>query len=162
VDAIAFWLMSVLAPDLGTLGCRVIEMSDLGVTGGLGFTAFPGFAADGSDFWAISGCWGACVPLAGCRAVGLAFVVGRDFVSDFVSGGLVFLAVWEWIFLRTTFGAAALSAGGSQPSNTLKKPIKQTKLQMMMRCFFIMVKLILCMDVKTGIRYQFIFFSSSS
>jgi hypothetical protein len=58
-----------------------------------------------------------------------------------------------------TFGAAALSGGRSQPGKTLKKPIKQAKLKMMMRCFFIMVKLILCMDVKPGIGYQIIFSS---
>jgi hypothetical protein len=79
--------------------------------------------------------------------------VGLDFVGDCVLAGLVFLAVWEWIFLRTTFGAAALSAGWSQPSKTAKKPIKQAKLQMMVRCFFIMVKMIFCMDAKTCIRY---------
>ena len=82
-----------------------------------------------------------------------------DFAWDCVLGGRTFLAVWEYIFLRTTFGAAALSGGWSQPSKTVIKPIKQAKLQMMGRYFFIMVKMISCLDVKTYIRYQFIFFS---
>ena len=70
---------------------------------------------------------------------GVACGAGLDSVGGCVLAGLVFLAVWEWIFLRTTFGAAALSAGWSQLSKTVIKPIKQAKLQMMVRCFFIMV-----------------------
>jgi hypothetical protein len=134
-------------------------MSDLGVTGGLDFTVRPDFTAGGSDFRASTGCWGACFPVSTCLAAGLALGVGLDFACDFVLGGRAFLAVWEYIFLRTTFGAAALSGGWSQPSKTVIKPIKQAKLQMMVRCFFIVTKMISCMDVKTHIRYQFIFFS---
>jgi hypothetical protein len=137
VDASASWLMSVLTP-----GCRVLEMSDLGFTGGLGFAVFT---VGRSDFLATKGCCGA----------------GLDFVTAFVFGGRAFLSVFIWIFLRTIFGVAALSAGWSQLSKTLKKPIKQAKLQMMMRYFFIVVKSIFCKDVKTRISYQFIFFSFS-
>jgi hypothetical protein len=145
VDAIAFWLMSVVVPDFDGLDRRTAEMSDWGLTGGLGFAVCLDFTADGSDLRAINGCWGAGFPVSTCFA-----------------GGLVFLAVWEWIFLRTTFGAAALSAGWSQLSKTAKKPIKQAKLQTMVRCFFIMAKKIFSMDVKTCIGYRFIIIFSFS
>jgi hypothetical protein len=159
VDAIAFGSLPALSPDVEMLGARATEMSDLGFTGGLDFTVFPDLVADGADFLAISGCWGAGFPVSACLTAGLAF--GLDFFCDCVLAGWAFWAVWVWIFFRTTLGEAGLSAGWSQPSITAIKPIKQAKLQMMVRCFFIMVKITLWADVKPCIRYQFIFSSFS-
>jgi hypothetical protein len=96
VEAIAFWLVSVLTPGFDVPGWRATEMSDLGFTGGLDFTVRPGFTAGGSDFRASTGCcWGAFFPVSTCLAAGLALGIGFDFVGDFVLGGLAFLAVWE-------------------------------------------------------------------
>ena len=78
--------------------------------------------------------------VSGCPTAGVTFGAGLDFVTDSVFGGLVFLSVFIWIFLRTIFGFAALSAFWSQPGKKVKKPIKQAKLVMMTRYFFIVVR----------------------
>lgn len=150
VDGVAGWLDAVLLPAARGVGARVAEISDLGFTGGLGLAVFAVVAAGGADFFASTGVWeaGACLPGSDGLAAGSDFGRGWDLLTICVFGAAAFLAVCVRIFLRTIFGVAGLLAGWSQPSRTIKKQIKQAKLQMIIRFFFMMFQLIFEKDVK--------------
>jgi hypothetical protein len=128
VDGVGGRPAAVLLPGVAGVGAGLIEISDLGFSGGLGLAVFAVFTAGASDFLASTD---------GSAAGG-----GWDFLTVCVFGRAAFLAVLARIFLRTIFGVAGLSAGWSQPSRTIKKQIKQVKLQMIIRFFFMMFQLI--------------------
>jgi hypothetical protein len=132
VDGVGGRPAAVLLPGLAGVGAWLIEISDLGFSGGLGLAVFAVFTAGASDFLASPD----------GSAAGLDSDGGWDFLTVCVFGRAVFLVVLTRIFLRTIFGVAGLSAGWSQPSRTIKKQIKQAKLQMIIRFFFMRFQLI--------------------
>ena len=98
--------------------------------------------ADVADFSATTGGWEAGVCLPGSDGMAVGFGRGWDLLTVCAFGAAVFSSVCVRIFLRTIFGVAGLLAGWSQPSRTIKKQIKQVKLQMIIRFFFMMFQLI--------------------
>ena len=96
-----------------------MEISDLGFTGGLGLVVFVVRCAAGVwDLSATKGFSGAGLSATDGLAVGWVPGTGLGFVTDFGLGDVAFLSVWAWIFLRMTFGFAALSGPWSQPVKT--------------------------------------------
>ena len=151
VDAVAGLSDAVLSLTARGLVARVTEISDLGFTGGLGLVVFPVFTAGGADFFVSTGVWAAgfCSLGPDGLAAGLDLGRGWDLLAVCAFGAAVFLSVRSRIFLRTTFGVAGLLAGWSQLSRTIKKQIKQAKLQMIIKFFFMTFQLIFEKDVNS-------------
>lgn len=160
VDGVAGLSDAALSPTARGFAARVTEISDLGFTGGLGLVVFPVFTAGGADFFASTGVWeaGVCSPGPDGLAAGLDLGRGWGLLTVCAFGAAAFLSVRSRIFLRTTFGVAGSLAGWSHPSRTIKKQIKQAKLQMIIKFFFMMFQLIFEKDVNLLVRFLHHFF----
>jgi hypothetical protein len=134
-DGVFGWPVAVLLPVPSAVGAWVMEISDLGFTGGLGLAVLLLATTTG---WEA----GACLLGSDGLAAGSDFGRGWDFLTVCACGTAVFSSGCMRIFLRTIFGVAGSLAGWSQPSRTIKKQIKQVKLQMIIRFFFMMFQLI--------------------
>ena len=144
----AVWL-----PDCTEDASWILEMSDLGANDRVVACVSGGCVAGCGGFWASFGVSGGCFAGAGGSGWGAGFAT----VDGFRGGGPVFFFA-GLIFFVTILGLRGSFDAWSQPSITVTKPIKQAKLQIRMRFFFMAFQLLFSKGVKYVWGYYFRFF----